>query len=422
MLTEMYRSVFFLVFALVIADAAIINRYDESECNLDPQIVHDIASYKNVTQIIMEEIKNKGLGERMFEQFVSFLDKFGARPSGTETLEKAIDHMINLTRAHGVTDVTTEQVDAPHWVRGHESVSMISPREKNIAVIGLGSSVSTPKEGITAEAIVVKNFKELDEKTNDDIKGKIVVYDVPYVVYWETVQYRSHGASKAAAKGAVASLIRSVTPFSIYSPHTGAQYYDDKVPKIPAAAITHEDADLLSRLQIQGEKIVLKIQMASTFDMKKSRNTIIDVKGKEDPDKLVIVSGHIDSWDVGQGAMDDGGGMIISWLAPIALHHLNLRPKRTLRAILWTAEEPGLVGAQAYINKHINELDKIDFVMESDEGTFKPRGLTVAGSKEAQCLIAEVLKLFSPIDKLKENDYLANTSLKNEGQLRAVFS
>ncbi|XP_063530794.1 carboxypeptidase Q-like [Cydia strobilella] len=405
MLTEMYILGFFLVLTLINIDAAIITRYDESECNLDPQIVRDIASYKNVTQTIMDEIKNKGLGQIMFEQFAAFLDKFGARPSGTETLEKAIDHMINLTRAHGVTDVTIEEVDAPHWVRGHESVSMISPREKNIAVIGLGSSVSTPKEGITAEAIVVQSFQELDQKTNDAIKGKIVVYDVPYISYGETVQYRSQGASKAAKKGAVASLVRSITPFSIYSPHTGAQYYDDRVSKIPAAAVTHEDADLLYRLQNRGEKIILKIKMFSTFDMKKSRNTIIDVKGKDNPDKVVIVSGHIDSWDVGQGAMDDGGGMIISWLAPIALHHLNLRPRRTLRAILWTAEEPGLVGAQAYLSKHINELNNIDFVMESDEGTFKPRGLTVAGSKEAQCIIAEVLKLFSPIDNLKENDY-----------------
>lgn len=282
---------------------------------------------------------------------------------------------------------------------------MILPRQKHIAVIGLGTSVSTPKEGITAEAIVVSSFQELYQKHDSDIKGKIVVYDVPFVSYGDTVQYRSQGASKAAKKGAVASLVRSITPFSMYSPHTGAQYYDDNVTKIPAAAITHEDADLLHRLQDQGEKIVLKIEMSSTFDTTKSRNTIIDVKGKDNPEKVVIVSGHIDSWDVGQGAMDDGGGMIISWLAPVALHHLKLKPKRTLRAILWTAEEPGLVGAQAYLKRHMGELNNINFIMESDEGTFKPRGLSVAGSTEARCLIAEILKLFTPIDKLEQTDY-----------------
>ncbi|XP_059060269.1 carboxypeptidase Q-like [Achroia grisella] len=378
----------------------IVNRYDDIKCNLDTKLINEIASYKNVTRMIMDEIIANGHGHNMYQQYSNFIDTFGARPSGSDILEKSIDHMINLTIQNGLPTVQTEEVEVPLWVRGHESVAMIKPHPKNIAVIGLGSSVSTPPEGITAEVIVIRSFKELEKTDDNNIKGKIVLFDAHYITYGNTVRYRSQGASKASKKGAVASLIRSITPFSIYSPHTGAQFYEANVTKIPTAAITLEDADLLRRFQDQGEKIILNIKMFNIHGLKKSRNTIVDLKGKEYPEKFVIVSGHIDSWDVGQGAMDDGGGMIISWFAPVILNLLHLKPRRTVRAILWTSEEPGLIGAAAYLNKHINELSNINFIMESDEGTFSPQGLDVAGSNTARCIIAEILKLFSPVDKM----------------------
>lgn len=280
---------------------------------------------------------------------------------------------------------------------------MLEPYSKNIAILGFGTSVSTPHGGITAEAIIINSFEELDKLDQKIIMGKVVVFDAHYVSYGDTVVYRTQGAMKASKKGAIATLVRSITPFSIYSPHTGAQFYGDNTPKIPTAAITHEDADLMRRLQDEGKKIVLHIKMSSTFDFKTSRNTIVDLKGTNHPDKLVIVSGHIDSWDVGTGAMDDGGGMMISWFVPVILKKLNLKPKRTVRAILWTSEEPGLVGASTYLTKHLNELDNINFIMESDEGTFKPLGLEVAGSETARCIIKEVLKQFAPINKMTES-------------------
>lgn len=282
---------------------------------------------------------------------------------------------------------------------------MLQPRYKKLAIIGLGSSIPTPREGITAELIVVKTFKELNDLKNVEVQGKIVLFDEQYTSYGETVIYRVQAATSAARKGAVASLIRSVTPYSLYTTHTGSQHYDKDVPKIPIAAITVEDAHLLRRLFIRGNKIVLKLYMESMYDTKKSRNTIIDLKGAVEPDKYVIVSGHIDSWDVGQGAMDDGGGMMISWFTPVILNHFQLHPKRTVRAILWTSEEPGLVGAAAYLKQHIDELDKINFIMESDDGTFEPLGLEMAGSKDAICIIAEILKLFTPVDKLAVSKY-----------------
>nr|XP_021191973.2 carboxypeptidase Q [Helicoverpa armigera] len=388
----------------VINTSVVINRFDDDDCELDAKLVEEIASYENVTKHIMEEIRTN-FGEVMYNEYTRFIDTFGARPSGTEVLERSIDHMINLTKQHGLNDVTTEELQVPHWVRVHESASMLQPHVKNIAILGFGSSVSTPPDGITAEAIVINSFDELDKTDKKNIEGKIVVFDAHYVTYGDTVVYRSQGASKAAKKGAVATLVRSITPFSIYSPHTGAQYYEKNVPKIPTAAITLEDADLMRRLQNAGDKIVLHIKMLSTFDTKTSRNTLVDLKGSVHPEKLVIVSGHIDSWDVGQGAMDDGGGMMISWFTPVILNILKLKPKRTVRAILWTAEEPGLIGAQAYLKKHMNDLDNINFIMESDEGTFKPLGLDVAGSKKARCIVKEVLKQFAPINKLTNSGY-----------------
>lgn len=294
--------------------------------------------------------------------------------------------------------MTTFLFQIPHWVRGEEKLTMLEPRLKDIALLGLGRSISTPPEGITAEVIVISNFTELENTPEDKVKGKIIVYDPVFTSYGETVRYRSSGASRAAEKGAVASLVRSITPFSINSPHTGSQNYEEGITKIPTAAITLEDADLFRRMSDRGEKIVVRIKMQSTFDTKTSRNTLIDIKGSEHPEKLVIVSGHIDSWDVGQGAMDDGGGLFISWAAPIILHRLNLRPKRTLRSIFWTAEELGLVGASAYEKQHRNESHNINFIMESDEGTFAPLGLAVAGSQKARCIVAEVLKLFTSIN------------------------
>lgn len=276
---------------------------------------------------------------------------------------------------------------------------MLEPYNKNIAILGFGTSVSTSLEGITAEAVVINSFEELRKEDDSKIKGKIVVFDAHYVSYGNTVKFRSQGATEASKKGAVATLVRSITPFSIYSLHTGAQYYGNNVTKIPTAAITHEDADLMRRLQNEGKKIVINIKMFSSYDEKTSRNTLIDLKGKEHPEKLVIVSGHIDSWDVGTGAMDDGGGMFISWFVPVILKKLKLEPRRTIRAILWTAEEPGLVGAASYLNKHLKELNNINFIMESDEGTFKPLGLDIAGSKTARCIVKEVLKQFAPINE-----------------------
>ncbi|XP_053600176.1 carboxypeptidase Q-like [Plodia interpunctella] len=382
--------------------------YDETEAHsqntdacsvlLPAKLVKEIGAYQDIANEILQYVIQGDFKGQTYNELTKFVDKFGARPAGTEILEESIDYIIQLTRQNGINTIVTEEVEITQWQRGAEKITMKEPRPKNIAVLGLGGSVSTPNSGITAEVIVVKSFKELDSLQDYKVKGKIVLFNAIYKTYFETVEYREEGATRAAKKGAVASLVRSITPVSIYTPHTGMQTYGENVTKIPTAAITIEDAELINRLYERGEKVVLNIKLHSNEHNKISRNTIVDHKGVKNPEKFVIVSGHIDSWDVGQGAMDDGGGLFISWAVPVILKRLNLRPRRTIRSIFWTAEEIGLIGAQAYEKKHRNESKNINFIMESDEGTFAPLGLEVAGNQEARCIIAEVLKLFKSIN------------------------
>lgn len=263
---------------------------------------------------------------------------------------------------------------------------------KKLEMLGLGGSIGTPSGGIIAEAIVVNSFEELDS-VNASVKGKIVVYNQEYVSYGATVKFRQFGAVNAAKYGAVASLIRSITPFSMNTPHTGWQDYDDNVRKIPTACITAEDAHYLRRVQDRNQKIVIRLRMeAQNLPDVISRNVVAEIKGRERPKKFVVVSGHIDSWDVGEGAMDDGGGFMIAWNSLAILKQLKLRPRRTLRSILWTAEEEGLLGAAEYVKNHEYEIDNLNFAMESDGGTFEPVGLDFFGSDSAACIMQEIVK------------------------------
>jgi carboxypeptidase Q len=218
--------------------------------------------------------------------------------------------------------------------------------------------------------------------------GKIVLFNAPFTTYGETVSIRTRGAVAAAMVGAVASLIRTVAPFSIQSPHTGSMSYSNGVRKIPHAAITVEDAEMMQRMQDRGEKIVVRLQMsAMQLPDAPSSNIVAEITGRENPEEIVLVSGHIDSWDVGQGAMDDGGGAMSAWEAARLMRSLGLRPRRTVRVVLWTNEENGSAGAYGYERLHQGELARHVVAMESDRGTFKPEGFSFAGSDEARKMI-----------------------------------
>lgn len=342
-------------------------------------------------QIIDYTVNGKGQNQT-YNTLAEFVDKFGSRLAGSQNLENSIDYMLDVLKKEGLDNVHGEPVTIPHWVRGNESLELLQPRKHPLAILGLGYSVGTPTDGITAEVLVVRSFKELKARASE-AKGKIVVYNQDYVDYGTTVAYRSRGAAEGAKVGAVATLIRSVTPFSLYTPHTGMQDYEDGVPKIPTACITIEDAQMLWRMQQRGETIVVKLIMgAQNLPSVQSRNTVAEIKGSKYPEQVVLVSGHLDSWDVGQGAMDDGGGAFISWQALAIIRQLGLRPKRTLRAVLWTAEEFGLIGGQSYWQRHKADIGNYDLVMESDIGTFRPLGIGFSGNDNATKIMDKLVK------------------------------
>jgi carboxypeptidase Q len=337
--------------------------------------------------------------DRAYSRLAHLTDHIGNRLSGSQNLERAIEWAITEMKQDRLDNVRTEKVMVPHWVRGEESLEMLSPKPRKLSMLGLGNSIGTPPEGITAEAVVVRDFAELD-KIGEGARGKIVVYNVPFTTYGATVTYRLQGASRAARYGAVAALVRSITPVSLQTPHTGAMNYDAAQPKIPVAAITIESAELLERMNHRGDKPTVRLKMEAKFlPDAESANVIAELKGTERPGEIVLISGHFDSWDVGQGAHDDGGGCIVAWEAARLLKELGLRPRRTIRVVLYTNEENGLRGGNAYRDAHRAELSKHVLAIESDSGVFRPEGFGLAATAPLQVRsnLQEIAKLLSGI-------------------------
>ena len=327
----------------------------------------------------------------------NLVDGFGHRLSGSASLEAAIDWVLAQMESDGLENVRGERVMVPHWVRGEESVELVKPRRAQLSMLGLGGSIATPRRGITAPVLVVTSFDDLNQRAAE-ARGKIVLFDVPFTTYRETVKYRVEGAAAAARAGAVASLIRSVAAYSIRSPHTGVMHYDSTVTRIPAAALSVEDAMMLRRFQNRGQPVVVTLRMAArTLPNAPSRNAVAEVVGRERPDEVVVLGGHIDSWDVGQGAMDDGGGAVAAWEAVRLMKQLGLRPRRTVRVVLWTNEENGGKGSLAYRDAHADQLTKHVLAMESDNGVFAPAGFRFSGLDAAFARAQEIARLLRPI-------------------------
>ena len=326
-------------------------------------------------------------------------DRIGHRLSGSEGLRRAIEWAAAEMKRDGLDDVRAERVMVPHWVRGEESLELVEPVARSLPMLGLGNSVGTPAGGVTAEAVVVRSFDEL-EALGERVRGKVVVYNVPFTGYGQTVVYRGAGASRAARHGAVAALVRSVTPVSLQTPHTGSLRYAEDQPRIPAAAVTIEGAELLQRIYDRGERPRVRLRMGAHFlPDAESANVVAELKGRERPEEIVLVGAHLDSWDVGQGAHDDGGGCVVSWEAARLLKALGLRPRRTIRVVLFTNEENGLRGGNAYRDAHRAELANHVLAVESDIGVFRPTGfgLSERASPQARADFNEIAKLLSGI-------------------------
>jgi len=332
-----------------------------------------------------------------WDRLAELTDRFGNRFSGSESLERALDWVLDQMRRDGLENVRDDSVMVPHWVRGAESAELVSPRRAPLAMLGLGGSIATPPGGIEAEVLVVHSFDELTRRA-PEARGKIVLFDVPWVNYGFNVQYRSNGAVAAARLGAVASLIRSAAAYSLRSPHTGAMSYDSTVPRIPHAALSVEDAAMLGRMAARGERVVVHLTMgAQTLPDVPSRNVIGELRGRERPDEIVVLGGHMDSWDVGMGAMDDAGGVVASWEAVHLLQRLGLRPRRTIRVVGWVNEENGLRGGLGYRDHNMADLRNHVLAVETDEGIFRPEGFGFTGSDSAMALIRQVASLLRPI-------------------------
>ena len=333
-----------------------------------------------------------------YNRLGEMLDTFGPRLSGSTNLEKTLEWIKSEMKKDGLDNVRGEDVMVPKWVRGKESAVMTSPWRKDLAILGLGGSVGTGPRGVSGEVFVVNSFEDLKLRAKD-AKGKIVLYNVPFTTYGETVQYRYRGASEAAKAGGIASLVRSVGPYSMNTPHTGTSAYEEDVKKIPHAAITLEDAAMMGRMADRGLTIKISLSMeAKSYEDVLSQNVMSEIIGSEYPEEIIVLGGHIDSWDAGQGAHDDGGGCVAAWQAIKLIKDLGLKPKRTIRAVMWTNEENGLRGGEAYRDAHFNNLDNYILAMESDAGVFKPSGFGFTGSDEALKILQDIGTLLKRIE------------------------
>jgi len=353
------------------------------------------------------EIAGKLIGAAMvdtagWKKLEYLCDRIGNRVSGSATLERAIQWGAEQMKADGLENVSTPPVDVPHWVRGKESATLESPITRSLTMLGLGGSIATPPGGITAEVIPVSSFDDLEKKGRAAVQGKIVLYNEANMGYGRTVIYRRDGALRAARLGAVAAIVRSVdTATTLQTVHTGNMRYADDAPKIPTAAVTVEDAMLVQRLYDSGDKVRIHLEMAAqTLPDSRAGNVVGEIRGREKPNEVVVIGGHIDSWDVGQGAQDDGSGMVAALAAAHIIHELGLRPRRTLRVVFWVNEENGGAGGKAY-RKSLADIKSHVAAIEMDGGAEKPVGfgMTLKNGKDdrSMALVQEVGKLLEGI-------------------------
>src|SRR5712675_1227709 len=341
-----------------------------------------------------------------YRQVAHLSNNIGPRLTGSAQAAKAVEYVTGEFKSLGC-EVQLEKVMVPHWVRGEETAALVqfpgqAPNTtQKIVLCALGASVAAPPNGIEADVIVVRNFDELKSLPREKVAGKIVLFNYPFdkqmaaegrggEAYGEAVVYRGDGPSAAARQGAIACLIRSVGGADYRIPHTGQTKYANDARKIPAGDVTAEDADLIVDLVRQGPVKIKLILTPLQFPDVESYNVIGDLKGSEHPEQLIIVSGHLDSWDLGTGAIDDGAGVAVSMEALNLIQKLHLKPKRTIRVIAWMNEENGEAGSKQYGKDHEKEWQNHFGAMETDEGAGHPLGVNIKGKPEVKKMLAPV--------------------------------
>src|SRR5213080_2526523 len=341
-----------------------------------------------------------------YRQVAHLANNIGPRLSGSTQAAKAVEYVASELKAIGC-EVQLGRVMVPHWVRGEETAALVqfpgqaANTTQKIVLCALGDSVATPADGIEAEVIAVRNFDELKSLPREKVAGKIVLFNYPFdkqmaaegrggEAYGEAVVYRADGPSAAARQGAVACLIRSVGGADYRLPHTGQTDYANDAPKIPAGAVTAEDADLIVDLTRQGPVGMKLVLTPQTQPDAESANVIGDIKGSEHPEQVIVVSGHLDSWDLGTGAIDDGAGIAVSMEVANLIQKLHLKPKHTIRVIAWMNEENGLAGSKQYAKDQEKEWMNHFAAMETDGGADHPLGINIKAKPE-------VKKTFAPV-------------------------
>ena len=348
-----------------------------------------------------------------YDTLAYLTDHIGPRPSGSKSAAMAVQWTTKQFRDWGI-DVRNQKMMSPHWVRGEERGRLVSHNNQKIVLTALGGSVATPATGITAEVVEITSYEQLEKLGRAGIKGKIVFYNSPmdmdliergraFEAYGKAVVFRGTGASRAAEVGAVGAVVRSVASASLRTPHTGAMRYDEKQPKIPAAAMTTEDAELVHRLLAKGERVRMHFVLTpKTLPDVESANVIAEIRGSERPNDVVLIGGHLDSWDLGTGAIDDGAGVAMVMETLRTLKELGIQPKRTIRGVLFMNEENGLRGGHAYFDEAAKKeaLRHHVAVIETDAGAAPPVGfITTLDGKELEALKtrAKVLGRVAPL-------------------------
>jgi Zn-dependent M28 family amino/carboxypeptidase len=366
---------------------------------LPPALIHELTA-----------IRDAGLSDDYaYRQVAHITENIGPRPVGSPQAQAAIEYVAGELRQLGL-EVRLERVQVRRWIRGAEAAELVQyPGQapgttQKIVLTALGGNHPTPPQGITAEVIVANSFADLDRLGREKVAGKIVLFDVAFdkqkaeaglagEAYEEAVAYRVLGANRAAELGAVASLIRSVGGADYRLPHTGTSRAAD----IPAGAVTSEDAELIAHLAAHGKVRMHVILTSQTAAEVTTYNVVGDLKGSEHPEQIVIVSGHLDSWDLGTGAIDDAAGVAVAMETAKLIQQLHLRPKRTLRVIAWIDEENLGRGHVEYAKAHASEINNHVAAIESDLGASHPTGFRAKITSEAAAQlqpVQEILQVF----------------------------
>jgi carboxypeptidase Q len=377
----------------------------------------------------MNRIRDAAMSDAYAYNELTYLtDSIGPRLTASPQAAAAVQWVAKEMRAAGA-DVSLEQTTVPHWVRGQETAcltvwpGMTPDTTQEIVITALGNSVATPDTGLVAPVVVVTSFADLQRLGPEAVRGKIVLFDRPFDkelaaegrgldAYILNAPYRISGASVAASAGAAAVLVRSLGSEDLRIPHTGVVLYKSDT-KIPAAAITAEDAELIARLARRGTVVMRLVLTPKTLPPATSYNVIADWKGSDRPEQVVIVSGHLDSWDPGTGAADDGAGVVTAMEAIQLLHSLGIHPRRTIRFIAWMNEENGATGAATYASDHARDLGDHIAAMESDTGADHPAGLFFSGSPELAKYLAPVAQVLEPLgaDTIEATDNLPSEDI-----------